>query len=114
MLAIFGNSVLALLVACLYFLVNPEVIRRTAPNLPGWVFPFMIAAGVSNVLCAVALFRWKKWGFWGFVATTVLALAMNLYLGLKPTASSSGLLGVAILYGVLHVGRERRGWDQLD
>ena len=113
-LAILGNSLLALLVACLYFLAGPEVIRRTAPNLPGWAFPFMIAAGIFNVLCAVALFRWKKWGFWGFVATTVLAFAINLYHGLTPTASSTGLLGIAILYGVLNVGKDRRGWDQLD
>jgi hypothetical protein len=61
---------------------------------------------------------WKKWGFWGFCATSVLALAINLIYFRSGTVTIiisiiSSLLAVLILFGVLHIGRENKGWPQL-
>ena len=70
--------------------------------------------GILNIVCAVALFQWKKWGFFGFVATSILALGLNLTIGLNIFQVILGLAGIAILYGVLQIGNERKGWTQLE
>ena len=68
---------------------------------------------IFNIVCVIALFKWKKWGFWGVVGLTVAGLFLNLYIGLGPE-SLLGLIGVGVLYGVLHIGKENKGWPQLD
>jgi len=106
---IIANSASALI-----YLVGSEGIRRNLPNMPEWAFPVLIVGGIFNLSCAIALFRWKKWGFWGFVASAVTVSFVNLYIGLAPSSALGGLVGVAFLYGVLRIGKEREGWSQLD
>lgn len=84
------------------------------PQMPYWSFPVLAALGVFNVICAVALFKWKRWGFWGFVASGLCAAIVNILIGLKPASVVGGLLGIAVLYGVLHLGKGNKGWPQLD
>lgn len=99
--------------SALIYLLGSETIRRNVPNMPEWAFPVLIVMGIFNLVCAVALFRWKKWGFWGFVASAVVTFFLNLRIGLGLGSALFGLLGVAILYGVLHIGNENKGWSQL-
>jgi len=88
-------------------------------SIPIWVFPVLIALSIFNVVCAIVLLLRKKWGFWGYCATSVTALALNLLFvsrGIGPIIYSIlfGLLGVLILFGVLHIGnKENKGWPQL-
>jgi hypothetical protein len=82
-------------------------------NLPGWVIPVSVIGVVFTVVCAGALFKWKKWGFWGYCAISVVAFIINISFGLGVT-SFAGLVGVAILYGVLNIGGENKGWSQLE
>jgi hypothetical protein len=100
--------------AALLYLLAGAAIRQKVPNIPDWALPTLIVVGVVNVVCAVALFRWKKWGFYGFLATSVIAFAINLVLGLGIIRAVFGFVGVAILYGVLQIGKENKGWPQLD
>jgi len=66
-----------------------------------------------NFVCIIALFSWKKWGFWGLVASSVVSFFLNLSMG-KGGFSILGLVGLLILYGVLHIGGKKNGWAQLD
>ena len=68
---------------------------------------------IFNIICFVALFKWKRWGFWGCVVCVIAGLCLNLYIGLG-SVSFSGLIGLAVLYGVLQIGKENKGWPQLD
>jgi len=68
---------------------------------------------IFAVVCVIALFKWKKWGFWGLVGSTIVGLFLNFYIGLGPE-SLLGLIGIGVLYGVLHIGEENKGWPQLD
>ena len=68
---------------------------------------------ICNIICLIALFKWKKWGFWGVVVGIIIGVCLNLYLGLGPV-SFSGLIALAVLYGVLQIGKENKGWPQLD
>jgi hypothetical protein len=108
-LVIVANSATALM-----YLLASEGIRRTLPNAPGWAFPVLIVFSLFNLVCAIALFQWKKWGFWGFCASSVVALVVNLSVGLGVGLALGGLVGVLLLYGVLHIGKEKKGWAQLE
>jgi hypothetical protein len=48
------------------------------------------------------------------VCSAAVVFFVNLSIGVNPVAAVGGLLGVAILYGVLHIGKERKGWTQLE
>ena len=108
-LMIIANSATALI-----YLVASEAIRRNVPNMPEWALLVLIAGSIFNLVCAIALLRWKKWGFWGFVVSTVVIFVVNISIGVGVGSTLVGLLGVAILYGVLHIGKETKGWSQLD
>ena len=59
------------------------------------------------------LLKWKKWGFWGLVASSIIVLILNISLGMGPLALL-GLVSIALVYGVLQIGTESKGWPQLD
>lgn len=100
--------------AALSYVFNSEAIRQALPDMPGWAIPVLTVGCLFNLACAVALFRWKKWGFWGFVGSAIVVLALNLLIGLGIGTSLGGLLGIAILYGVLQIGDSKNGWTQLE
>jgi hypothetical protein len=95
-------------------------LQQAGTNVPG--MPEMKMSGLNialvvvcclaNVLFAVALLRWRKWGFYGFLVTTLIALANNLMIGLGIGVSIFGLLGIIVLYAVLQLGSPK-GWTQL-
>ncbi len=103
------NSLTALL-----YIVSTDFVKRGLPNAPAWTFPVFAAGGILNVVFVIALFRWKMWGFFGFVATAALALCVNLTFGVNIFQVILGLAGIAILYGVLQIGNEKKGWTQLE
>jgi len=108
-LMIVANSATALM-----YLFGSEAIRRALPSAPGWVFPVLGVFALFNLVCSVALLQWKKWGFLGFSVSSVVTLAVNLSMGLGLVPALGGLLGLLVLYGVLQIGRENKGWPQLE
>jgi hypothetical protein len=108
-LAIIANSATALL-----YLFGAGAIKRGTPDIPDWSFPVLIVLVLFNLACAIALLRWKKWGSWGLVASAAITLGVNLTIGLGLSSAIVGFLGVILLYGVLHIGKENKGWPQLD
>jgi hypothetical protein len=109
--------VLIIVVNALTALTMPSMMtmmRQYVPNLPDWVLWPLVLCGVLNVIFALALFKWKRWGFYGFLLTTVVALAINISSGLSIGRSLVGLLGVAILYAVLQIGGPMSAWNQLE
>jgi len=83
-------------------------------NVIGWLFPVMGIAMLINLISTFAILRWKKWGFWLFTLTACVTLCINLYIGAGISSAVFGLSGVAILYGVLHIGGDKKGWTQLE
>lgn len=100
--------------SALMYVLGAEAIRRTLPNAPGWAFPVLIAFSLFNLVCAVALFQWKRWGFWGFCVSSLVAVVVNVSIGLGMGSALAGLVGVIVLYGVLQIGAENKGWPQLE
>ena len=108
-LMIVANSLSALM-----YIFAKNLIMNAVPSTPGWTFPVYAVLGIVNVICAIALTRWKKWGFYGFVATTIAGLVINILIQVEVRQIVFGLLGIVILFGVLQIGKENKGWPQLE
>lgn len=108
---IIANSLTAVL-----YLFAGEMI---AQNLPGGMSNSMLIIlailGVGNVIFSILLLKWMKIGFWGFLATSIAAVVVNLSIGLGIVQSLLGLLGIAVLYGVLQIKQDNvSGWTNLE
>jgi hypothetical protein len=82
---------------------------------PGWAIPALIILLILQIACVTAILRWKKWGFWGYCAVNMAGLIVDVLMGvslLGPFLSVT--FGIAILYGVLQLGGEDKGWTQLE
>ena len=98
----------------LYYLIGVNNLEQTFPGVPISVFFTLAILDVANIVCAIALFRWNKWGFWGFCVTTVIALILNIILGLGVYSIVSSIISLAIMFGILQIGKENKGWPQLE
>jgi hypothetical protein len=84
-------------------------------DLPWWQALITIVFNLFNIVCAIALFFWKKWGFWGFCAGSVAAFIANIIMGeLVILALVDMVIGLAVLYLVLNIGKDNKGWPQLE
>jgi hypothetical protein len=88
----------------------------SAPDIfPWWQALIIIAFNLFNIVCAFALFMWKKWGFWGFCAGSVAAFIANIVLGELVILALVGMVAeIFILYLVLNIGQDNKGWPQLE
>ena len=110
-LMIIANSMTAIL-----YLFAGDMVSQ---NFPGGISDSMILVlgilGVGNIIFSILLFKWKKLGFWGFLLTSIAALAINLNIGLGIGQSLFGLVGLAVLYGVLQIKENNvKAWDLLE
>ena len=69
---------------------------------------------IANVVFLVALSEWKKWGFLGYVGTNIVIMVSGLMTGWNIGRFLLQGLWVLILYAVLQIGKEKRGWTQLE
>ena len=83
-------------------------------TMPLWQKLFAVSATISSIIWIIALFKWKKWGFWGWCLTVVALIIYNLMVGDSIVAAFYPLVGLGILYGVLQIGGENKGWNQLE
>jgi hypothetical protein len=89
--------------------------------------------GIANLVFFVALFRWKKWGLFGLVGISIFGVVTNLirilgsleqshrsvimHINRPPLGFGRVLLAVlwvVIPYALLQIGKEKRGWTQLE
>ena len=69
-----------------------------------------------NVLGAILLMRWNKYGFYFFVVSSVLATLVNIgVLSLKPVVLLSGLFAILIWWGILQIKKDGvSAWSLLE
>jgi hypothetical protein len=84
-------------------------------DLPWWQALITIVFNLFNIVCAIALFMWKKWGFWGFCAGSVAAFIANIIMGELVILALVGMvIELTVLYLVLNIGGDNKGWPQLE
>ena len=105
--------IIANALATFMYLVNTSVITQALPNVSNTLVIALGLLCLANIVCAIGLLQLKKWGFWGFCTTSMISLLINLQIefGIQ---SAVGLLAILVLYWVLNIGDDNKGWPQLD
>lgn len=85
------------LTAFTYF-SNPEAIIQVYPKVTIGMLYFMGVMAIVNVVLAAGIWRWKKWGVYGFYCVVATAFCINLYVGLGLAGSLMGLMGAVIIF----------------
>jgi hypothetical protein len=90
-----------------------STIRQAAPNVSAGSVAIIVTAAIANIVFAIALFKWRRWGFYGFIVTATVALITNLSIGLGIGQSIFGLIGIPLLYWVMNMGGANKAWQHL-
>lgn len=91
----------------------PSIRRPSIPDFPdwaGWAFGGLSAAGA---VCVWALFRWRRWGFYGYLLVAGGVFAVNVAAGVGPAPAALGFVGSVILFVALQIGGRKRAWPQM-
>lgn len=78
-------------------------VRQAIPSMPGWSIPVLGLLSIPIFLFSLAIWKWKKWGIYGFCASASLAFVINLSIGVPIAGALLGLVSIVIL--VLLVSR---------
>ena len=98
------------------YLINGEQLLKNSPyHISSYHITLLALLAMANVIFAIMLFRWKKIGFYGFAATSIIAFGINLSIGLGIVPSLLGFTGIIILYAVLQIKKNgRSAWGLLE
>ena len=66
-----------------------------------------------NIVFIFALYKWQKWGFLGLLIIATVMFILGLTNGVAFWKALSGLAAVAVLYGVLNMGGDKKAWPHL-
>ncbi|MES2299083.1 MAG: hypothetical protein V4582_18705 [Pseudomonadota bacterium] len=89
------------------------VIKQAYPGASDLQIYAIVLCGGANVICAFALLKWRRWGFYGFLVSSVIAFALNMSMGVGLGRGMIGFVGIAVLYWVLNIGGPRKAWPYL-
>ena len=103
---IIGNSI-----STLIWLIDPGIFQLDASE---GTFVLLAFLGALNVMCAIALLQWKRWGFYGFCGTSIISCFINVSLGFGIVSLLLSLFAVGALFGMLNIGQERKAWPRLE
>ena len=72
-----------------------------------------LAAGVLQIACVAAIFRWHRWGWWGLLLIGLMTFFVNVTVGHPLVLSLAGLVGVGLTFLVLKGGGRLAVWPRL-
>ena len=102
-------------VALLFHLFQSDKFKAYAPaGAPEWIPYANIILTVLALVFLVALFKLKKWGFWGYALTSLAMAIVQLTEGHTFVTALTGLGSTAIIFASLHVGKEDKVWPYLE
>ncbi len=47
-------------------------------ELPNWYVYAAVAAAIADIIAAFGLWRWKKWGYYLFLASSIVSIVLGL------------------------------------
>ena len=108
---IFGA--LAQTVVMVLNVVMASTLYQQQAILNPFVIGLLVTAVLINIACVVAIFLWRRWGFYGLVAINVLVSIPNLCNSASVGRGFVGLLTIGALYWMLTRGGEESIWRHL-
>lgn len=93
-------------VAVMYMLAGMGVVAAFQ-RIAWWALWVLAATASINLVAALALWRWQRWGLYVFIACTVVVFGLNTVIGVSLLMRVIGLIGPIIL-GLLMRSRWRQ------
>jgi hypothetical protein len=94
-LVLIANALIAF-----YYLTSTSALQQVYP-VSSVIFLLLAVIGAVNVVSAIGLWTWHRWGFYLFGVTSLITLVINIGIGLPIVSSLLGLVGVGILWFLL-------------
>jgi hypothetical protein len=95
--------VLMLVVSPLYALLPlmpmSEGTKQILPKWPEWAIFLMGLLGLANFVFAIAIWKWKRWGVYGFAGTAIAFFVASIVR--EAIGILAALVGLAITIGIL-------------
>jgi hypothetical protein len=86
-----------------------------ANDRPAWLLAFYSVIAGFDIVCAIAIFMWKKWGVYGLCGVTFAGLVISIIQGELLIISLINLIiSLGLLFWVLNIGGENKSWPQLE
>ena len=89
-------------------------------DLSSYLWWWYIFLGASNIVFLYALLKWKKWGFWGILGTSLISSIIFLFVTLIYAHSGVGIsvgilifILVGLLFIALQMGGSHKAWNKL-
>jgi len=77
-----------------YFLV--AIGKISLPRSGAWA-PTLLALVAANVIFLVAMWNWRRWGYFGLIGTTTLLFSTHIAQGQTIGDATTGVLGLVLL-----------------
>jgi hypothetical protein len=87
-------------IAGVFYLVGPILSPALTP-MALWMSTVLALLSLLNTLFVLAIWRWKKWGFYALCASAFVILMINIFAGVPILLALFGLLGIGFLYLLL-------------
>lgn len=110
-----GSLLFLTVIGSVYDLLVVLVYAREIPFHDRWIYLAAILSGALGVVCLLALFRWRRWGFYGYVllCTANLGIPCTTF-GSRMRDALATFALLVVLCVALQIGGERQGWKQLE
>lgn len=103
------------LIGLIYLLVPESISKEMEVKIPIYILTILGLIAIANVVFSLALFKWKLWGFYGFIVSSLASFIINLLIGTEVVQSVMGLIGIAFLYGVLQIKKDNiSAWNFME
>ena len=84
----------------LFYLLLAPAIQREFPQA-AWVVPVSVLGAIVSFFLALAVWKWKKLGVFGYAASYIIGIIISLSIGLSIYSALLGLLGLAIFISLV-------------
>lgn len=66
-------------------------------NLPTWFIAAAVASAIADIIAGIGLWRWKKWAYYLFLASTIVSIVLGLLVTGSALFAFSRIIPFAIL-----------------
>ncbi len=82
----------------IYYLYSAPNFRESVfPSSPSWISVVLSIISVLQVIFCVAIWRWKKWGIFGYITSVVMTTGIGLTVGVDVLPPLLGLSDIVVI-----------------
>ena len=98
----------------LFYLFGGEYVQQGNPEIGPTLSPVFATINFLMAGFAFGLWKWKRWAFWAFLLVLISGGALNIVITKSLFPIIFIVPGVLIFLAAIFIGKERKGWDQLE